>query len=105
MSHVKLMVLYPQPSDATQFEKDYQAHLALFHEQMGIPSHQHPYTITKMLATPEGLPAYYQMFSFTFPSMEALQQTLSSKEMQLVAADANRISTGGAPVMLIGNEI
>lgn len=38
------------------------------------------------------------------PSIDALQQTQASEKMQEVAADANRISSGGAPTMLIGNE-
>jgi len=104
MSAVKLMVLYPQPTNAAQFEKDYQEHLALFHQKMKIPADQRPYTVTKMLPGPDGVAPYYQMFSFTFPTMDALQQTLASEEMQAVASDANRISTGGAPTMLIGND-
>lgn len=105
MSQVKLMVLYPQPTDVKQFESDYQAHLAMFHEKMNIPTDQRPYTLTKMLATPMGASPFYQMFSFVFPSAEALQQTLATAEMQAVAADANRISTGGAPFILVGNDV
>lgn len=104
MSEVKLMVLYPQPSDPVQFDKDYQEHLALFHQKMNIPVDQKPYSVTKMLPDPDGLPAYYQMFSFVFASTEALQNTLASAEMQELAADANRISSGGAPVMLVGSD-
>jgi hypothetical protein len=63
MSGVKLMVLYPQSKDLAQFEKDYQQHLALFH-----------------------------------------QQTMSSPAMQMIAADAVRISSGGAPTVLMGSE-
>ena len=104
MSQVKLMVLYPQPTDSKQFEIDYHAHLNLFHQKMNIPTDQHPYTVTKMITTPAGPSPYYQMFSFSFPSAAALEQTLATAEMQEIAADANRISTGGAPVMLIGSE-
>jgi hypothetical protein len=39
-----------------------------------------------------------------FESPEALQAARSSMGMQEVGADAARISTGGAPVILIGNE-
>jgi uncharacterized protein (TIGR02118 family) len=105
MSQVKLMVLYPQPTDVKQFEKDYQAHLELFHNKMNIPTDQRPYTLTKMLTTPMGPSPFYQMFSFVFPSAEALQQTLATAEMQAVAADANRISSGGPPVILIGHDV
>lgn len=104
MRAVKLMVLYPQPNNVAQFELDYQAHLALFHEKMGIPKDVRDYTVTKMHDSPAGPAAYYQMFSFTFPSIDALQQTLASPEMQAVAADANRISSGGQPVMLVGHD-
>lgn len=40
-----------------------------------------------------------------FESAEALEQAMSSSGMQEVAADANRISTGGAPTILIGQSI
>lgn len=104
MSQAKLMVLYPQPKDAVQFEQDYQAHLELFHEKMNIPKDQGNYTVTKMVFTPKAPSAYYQMFTFTFESAEALKEAMSSEEMQAVAADANRISSGGAPVILIGSD-
>lgn len=104
MSEAKLMVLYPQPKDVIQFEQDYQAHLDMFHEKMNIPKDQGNYTVTKMVSTPKAPSAYYQMFTYTFESAEALKQTLASEEMQAVAADANRISTGGAPVILIGSD-
>jgi hypothetical protein len=42
------------------------------------------------------------MFAMPFPSAEALHQAMASKEMQEVVADAGRISTGGAPVILVG---
>jgi len=43
------------------------------------------------------------MFTFPFESPEALQAAMTSPSVQEVGADANRISTGGAPVILIGN--
>lgn len=101
---LKLLVLYPQPTDIQQFEADYIAHLNLLHEKAGIPTDQKPYTITKMLPTPEGPPPFYQLFTLPFPSQEALQAAMASPGMQEVGADANRISTGGAPVMLIGTD-
>ena len=104
MSEAKLMVLYPQPKDPVQFEQDYQAHLNLFHQRMNIPDDERPYTVTKMVSTPQAPSAYYQMFSFTFPTAEALKQTLASDEMAEIAVDANRISSGGAPVVLIGSD-
>jgi len=84
--------------------KDYQAHIHLFHQKMGVPDNVKPYKITKMLPTPTGLPQFYLMFSMPFNSPEELQAAMSSPEMQEVATDAQRISTGGPLVILIGNE-
>ena len=100
---LKLLVLYPQPTDVAQFEADYVKHLELLHEKAGISANVKPYTLTKMLPTPEGPPPFYQQFSLPFESLEALQTAVSTW-LQEVGADAIRISTGGAPVVLIGNE-
>jgi uncharacterized protein (TIGR02118 family) len=101
---LKLFVLYPQPVDAEKFDKDYQAHIRLFHEKMGIPESVKPYKIAKIVPSPMGLPQFYLMFSMPFNSPEELQAALASPAMQEVAADAQRISTGGPLVILIGNE-
>jgi len=57
-----------------------------------------------MLPMPEGPAAFYQMFSMPFNSMEELLAAIDSPGMQEVAADAQRISTGGPIVVLIGDE-
>lgn len=101
---LKLIVLYPHPSDVEKFEKDYKAHLQLTHEKLGIPNNVKPYKVTKMLSMPTGLPQFYQMFSMPFNSPEDLQAAMGSQGMQEVAADAQRISTGGPLVVMIGNE-
>ena len=104
MTAVKLMVLYPFPRDVAKFENDYREHVALLHQKMKIPIDVKPYTVTKFQSSPKNPAAYYQMFTMPFPSHEVLQQTLASTEMQAVAADANRISSGGAPVVLLGKD-
>lgn len=70
---------------------------------MRIPPDQQPYSVTRFVATPLGNPAYYLMFSMAFPSQEALLQAMTSTEMQEVAMDAVRISTGGPPLILVGS--
>ena len=100
---LQLTVLYPQPADAQQFEADYITHTALLHEKMEIPLDAKPYTTMKFLNTPTGPAPFYRMFSMPFESMEILQAVMSSPAMQEVAADANRISTGGPITVLIGN--
>jgi uncharacterized protein (TIGR02118 family) len=104
MSQISLIVLYPHPSDVEQFSKDYQQHLALFHQHMQVPLSEKPYSVLRFVETPLGKPAYYQMFSIPFPSEQALQQAMFSPQMQLIAADAVRISSGGAPVVMVGKE-
>lgn len=104
MTTIKLMVLYPFPTDVEQFEKDYREHIALLHHKMNIPTDVHPYTVTKIHSEPENLALYYQIFTMPFPSSEALQQAMSSPEMQEVAGGATRISSGGSPVILVGSD-
>jgi uncharacterized protein (TIGR02118 family) len=99
---VNLMVLYPWPKDDKQFEGDYGSHLYLLHEKMGIPRDVKPYTITKFKYYAGEYPAFYQLFTMPFDSMKDLEAAMASAAMQEVAADANRISTGGAPVILVG---
>ncbi len=103
---LQLMVLYPQPADVQEFEAAYANHLLLFHEKAGIPITVKPYTVTTFLPAPDGTPAsFFKMFTMPFESAEALQVAMSSAGMQEVAADANRVSTGGTPTILIGNEV
>ncbi|MEM8486561.1 MAG: EthD family reductase [Bacteroidota bacterium] len=102
-SAVKLMVLYPQPTDVEKFELDYVEHLKLLHEKANIAEDAPlPYTVTRFAPTPDGPPPYYQLFTMHYSSAEALQQARSS--LGEVAADAVRISSGGAPIVMIGSD-
>ena len=100
----KVIALYPQPTDVEQFEKDYVAHMRFFDEKMGFQGDVKPYTLTKFLPTPEGIPPYYQMAVIHFNSIEEMQTALSSQGAAESVADAARISTGGAPILMIGME-
>jgi uncharacterized protein (TIGR02118 family) len=102
---MKVTVLYPQPLNQEKFESDYNTHLKLLHEKTGIPTDVKPYSITRFLSGPEGKPLFHLMFIMPFESEEQLEKTMSSPGMQEVAADATRISTGGAPTILIGETI
>ncbi|MFT6897110.1 MAG: hypothetical protein ACJA13_001516 [Paraglaciecola sp.] len=105
MKNVKLIVLYPHPADVDEFKQNYREHLTLLHRKMDIPDATDlPYTVTRFTSLDGQLPQFYQMFMMPFPSMEALQEVLSSEAMQEVAADAMRISSGGAPSMVIGRD-
>ena len=102
---MKLTVLYPQPLNQEKFESDYNDHLKLLHDKTGIPSSEKPYSVTRFVHGPEGKPPFHLMFIMPFESQEQLERIMSSNDMQEVAADATRISTGGAPTILIGQTI
>ena len=102
---MKLTVLYPQPLNQEKFESDYNDHLKLLHDKTGSPSSEKPYSVTRFLHGPEGKPPFHLMFIMPFESQEQLERIMSSNDMQEVAADATRISTGGAPTILIGQTI
>jgi|SRR6056300_1306878 len=102
---MKVTVLYPQPLNQEKFESDYNDHLKLLHDKTGIPSSEKPYSVTRFLHGPEGKPPFHLMFIMPFESQEQLERIMSSNGMQEVAADATRISTGGAPTILIGQTI
>ena len=102
---MKLTVLYPQPLNQEKFESDYNDHLKLLHDKTGIPSSEKPYSVTRFISGPEGKPPFHLMFIMPFESQEQLERIMSSNGMQEVAADATRISTGGAPTILIGQTI
>jgi uncharacterized protein (TIGR02118 family) len=70
---------------------------------MGIPKDAKSYTVTKFLNSGE-TPDFYQIFTMPFKSQEALNAAVASREMQEVAVDANRISTGGPIVILVEKE-
>ena len=69
---------------------------------MGIKSTEKPYEITKLVTTPMGTPPFYQLVIISFPSPEVLQTAMASPQVQELMADAVRISSGGAPVFMVG---
>jgi uncharacterized protein (TIGR02118 family) len=102
MPKMILTVLYPPPTNPDQFEQDYQQHLSLLHEQLAMPVDHQPYQVNRMLDGPTGPATFYLQFSMPFDNAEQLKRVLNAPGMQVVASDANRISTGGAPVVMIG---
>jgi len=62
------------------------------------------FVATKVVGSPLGTPAFCRSAEIHFPSTEALQTCMASQGGQETAAHAISISTGGAPVFLIGEE-
>ncbi len=102
MKSVKLIVAYPQPKDASAFEKVYQQQ----HVPMAIANllGKTKMVATKILKSPQGEPQFYRVTEVYFPSMEALQLCAESAGGKETLAHAAKISSGGPPVIMIAEE-
>lgn len=104
MAGAKLVVLYPYPADAAEFERAYtEEHMPLVNAESmpGITK----FTGTKMLAAADGgAPQFYRMAELYFDSLEALQAAAASEGARKAVAHAASISTGGAPVILVAQD-
>ncbi|MBI5862368.1 MAG: EthD family reductase [Rhodocyclales bacterium] len=103
MSGVKLVVIYPTPKDVAVFERLYQDE----HVPMAVAKLAGATKIvaSKVLGSPAGDPPFYRIAEVHFPSMEALQACAGSPGGQETVAHATQISSGGAPVFLVAEEI
>ncbi len=102
MARAKIVVIYPPPTDAEAFEKEYaDEHIPMVAEKIGGKTKA---VLTKVLGVPEGPPPFYRIAEIHFPSMEALQDSLASEGTQETAAHAGVISTGGPPIIMICEE-
>jgi len=102
MPAVKLMVMYPPPTDVQTFERLYQEE----HVPMAVKKLEGKTKIvaTKVQGSPQGKPAFYRIAEVHFPSLEALQACAASAGGKETLAHAAKISTGGSPVVLIAEE-
>lgn len=102
MPAVKLMVMYPPPTDVQTFERLYQEE----HVPMAVKKLEGKTRIvaTKVQGSPQGKPAFYRIAEVHFPSLEALQACAASAGGKETLAHAAKISTGGPPVVLIAEE-
>ena len=102
MKSVKLIVAYPQPKDASAFEKVY----AEEHVPMAIANLHGKTKIvaTKVMHSPQGESPFYRVAEVHFLSMEALQKCAESAGGRQTLANAVKISSGGPPVILIAEE-
>jgi uncharacterized protein (TIGR02118 family) len=103
MAEVKLVVIYPRPTDVEEFEHLYVTeHLPLAKEKIkGVTK----FVATKAVGTPDGQPVpFYRIAELYFPSIEALKEAAASAGGQEAVAHAISISTGGTPIILIAEE-
>lgn len=104
MPGVKLIVAYPMPTDVAAFEHLYTTE----HMPMARPAFEAAgatrAVLTKVTGSPAGAPAFHRIVEVHFPSLAALNAAAASKPAQDALAHACKISSGGAPVVLIAEE-
>ena len=103
MAGVKLVVIYPRPTDIEVFEKLYQEeHVPMAVDKLAGKT---KFIATKVVATPDGTPPpFYRIAEVHFPSLEALQACAQSAGGKETVAHAVKISSGGAPIFLVAEE-
>jgi uncharacterized protein (TIGR02118 family) len=102
MTGAKLIVLYPMPTDVAAFERAYlEEHVPLARAKIVGKT---KLIFTRIVGAPGGGPAFHRMAEIHFPSTEKMQESLSAPSTQEVAAHAVSISSGGAPIFMVGEE-
>jgi uncharacterized protein (TIGR02118 family) len=100
MKAAKLIVMYPTPTDVTVFEHRYQhEHVPMAVEKLAGKIRFDANLITS--APGKAQAPYYRIAEVYFPSMQDLEDCLSSPSGQETAAHAVEISSGGDPLFLI----
>ena len=95
----KVMVLYPQPTDPVEFERQYvSAHLPLMRRIVGP---EVPLPTYRTLPTQHRPAQFYRVAEIHFDSLEALQEFAAKERAGEGAVSSRAVSTGGPPVVLI----
>lgn len=102
MASVKVVVIYPRPTDENAFEKEYrEVHMPLVEQKLKGMTR---FVATKVLRSPQGNVASYRLAEVHFSSMADLTKSLESEDGKQVVEHATKISTGGPPLVLICEE-
>ena len=99
---VKIVVIYPRPLDEDAFERAYKdEHIPMAEAKLKGMTRL---VTTKVLNSPQGKVTAYRISEVHFSSMDELNRCLESPGGQEVVAHASKISTGGAPLLLVCEE-
>ena len=99
---VKLIVIYPPPTNVDAFETVYKRdHVPMAVEKL---SGKTKIVGTRVLGSPQGKPVFHRIAEIHFPSMEALEACAASDGGKQTLANAVAISSGGTPVFLLAEE-
>ena len=96
---VKVVMLYPPPTDGETFEAAYmREHVPLVLARLpGLTR----YALSKALWGYNGEPPFFLLAELYFPSLEALQSGFTPAAAQEIGAHAAAISTGGPPLAFV----
>ena len=96
---VKIVVIYPHPTDAAEFERVYaDEHVPMVEDKLkGVTR----LVLTKVVTSPQGKVAAYRLAEVHFSTMDDLTKAVESDAGQAIVAHAQKISTGGPPIILI----
>ena len=96
---VKIVVIYPRPTDEPEFERAYnREHVPMIEDKMkGITR----LVLTKVLSSPQGKVSAYRMAEVHFSTLDDLNKAAESDSGKQVIAHAVKISTGGPPIILV----
>jgi uncharacterized protein (TIGR02118 family) len=98
-----LMVLYPTPTDAATFDRRYRdEHAPMVSEHLGMAT----FKAMRVVGAPGGGPAPYHLVAqLGFESDAAMQAALGAEGGRATAKHAFEISSGGAPVFLVCEDV
>ena len=96
---VKIVVIYPHPTDEAEFERVYEnEHIPMVEDKLkGLTR----LVLTKVASSPQGRVAAYRMAEAHFSTLDELNKALESDAGKAIVAHAQKISTGGPPILLI----
>ena len=100
MPGAKLVVIYPVPRDVAAFERAYSDE----HIPLAAPVFAAAGATYSVLSKITGPASYHRIAEIHFKSLDALNACAGSAAGKNVVADATRISTGGAPLIMIATE-
>ena len=102
MADVKMIVMYPPPTDIDKFERVYHNE----HVPMAVAklAGKTKMVATKDLGSPQKTAAFHRIVEVHFPSMGVLEACAASEGGRQVLAHAASISSGGPPVILVAEE-
>ena len=100
----KIVVIYPKPADAAEFERAY----TVEHAPMVTPDNfpgLTKFVQVKVAGTPDGSePQFSRIAELHFDSMSDLQAAAGGPGAERAVGHANVISTGGPPIVLVCEE-